>query len=160
MWHMYRGSQICPRCSQVCVGICWQFGFISIPIAMFPHRPLWSRGDLIATHYRKRARGLKNLEAPAMEMRDTAVIATWFSSTLISSLAISSDGTRLFYGSGSCIACIRDVRAGAFVAGLFTGVPDIETVAFSPKPTALPLPRRNMLISGMWRVESSSRDHS
>ncbi|CAE6421796.1 unnamed protein product [Rhizoctonia solani] len=97
--------------------------------------PLYSRSNLVQLNYRKRLRGLLELNGSLIEIRDAAPLAVWngIQSGKVHSLALSPDGTRILIGCSDFTVLILSAFDGSAQVGPLQGHTGyVSSVAFSP----------------------------
>ncbi|CAE6524374.1 unnamed protein product [Rhizoctonia solani] len=92
-----------------------------------------SHTNLVCNHYKKRVRGLLELQGSLTELREAAPLLTWTTGSEINSLALSPDGTRVVVGFYDATVRILSAYNAAVYVGPLQGHTDrVTSVAFSP----------------------------
>ncbi|KAH7335048.1 WD40-repeat-containing domain protein [Rhizoctonia solani] len=91
--------------------------------------PLCAKSSWVYQHYRKNTRGL----AIIASIQDEALLAIWRTGSVVNTLTISPDGSRIVSGHKSGTIHIYDAQTGAEVAEpIRAHTQSVESVTFSP----------------------------
>ncbi|KAF8689421.1 WD domain, G-beta repeat, partial [Rhizoctonia solani] len=94
--------------------------------------PFCPRSNSVYTHYWHRMQGLLELKGSLMDRRETAAVATWYTSSSVYSVAYSVDGSLVAVGCQDGTVSIRNAYDGTVRVGPFQAHTDyVRSVVFS-----------------------------